>query len=42
MYYDEAVVTDLVAKLRKDVLKMQTLILSIVESYPFQNRSAKR
>ena len=41
-YYDEAVVTDLVAKLRKDDLKMQTLILSIVESYPFQNRSAKR
>jgi len=41
-YYDEPVVTDLVAKLRKDDLKMQTLILSIVESHPFQNRSAKR
>ncbi len=41
-YYDEAVVTELVAKLRKDDLKMQTLILSIVESHPFQNRSAKR
>lgn len=41
-YYDEAVVTDLVAKLRKDDLKMQTLVLSIVESPPFQFRSAKR
>jgi hypothetical protein len=41
-YYDEAVVTDLVAKLRQDDLKMQTLILSIVESPPFQFRSAKR
>ena len=41
-YYDEPVISDLVAKLRKDDLKMQTLILSIVESYPFQNRSVKR
>jgi hypothetical protein len=41
-YYDEAVVTDLVTKLRKDDLKMQTLILSVIESPPFQNRSAKR
>lgn len=41
-YYDEPVISELVAKLRKDDLKMQTLILSIVESYPFQNRSAKR
>ena len=41
-YYDEPVVTDLVAKLRKDNLKMQTLILSVIESPPFQNRSAKR
>jgi hypothetical protein len=41
-YYDEPVVSDLVAKLRKDDLKMQSLILSIVESHPFQNRSAKR
>jgi len=41
-YYDEPVVTDLVAKLRKDDLKMQTLILSVIESHPFQNRSAKR
>jgi hypothetical protein len=41
-YYDEPVITDLVAKLRKDDLKMQTLILSVIESHPFQNRSAKR
>ncbi|MCW1883487.1 DUF1592 domain-containing protein [Luteolibacter flavescens] len=41
-YYDEPVVTDLVAKLRKDDLKMQTLIFSVIESHPFQNRSAKR
>lgn len=41
-YYDEPVIGDLVAKLRKDKLQMQTLIFSIVESHPFQNRSAKR
>ena len=45
-YYDEPVVTDLVtdlvARLRKDDLKMQNLILSVIESPPFQNRSAKR
>jgi hypothetical protein len=41
-YYDEAVVTGLVAKLQSDNLKMQTLILSIVASDPFQNRSATR
>jgi hypothetical protein len=41
-YYDEPVVTDLVTKLREDDLKMQTLILSVIESPPFQNRSAKR
>jgi hypothetical protein len=41
-YYDEAVVSELVAGLRKDDLKMQTLILSVVESPPFQHRSAKR
>jgi hypothetical protein len=41
-YYDEPVVTDLVAKLRENDLKMQTLILSIIESPPFQYRSAKR
>lgn len=41
-YYDEPVIGDLVAKLRKDGLKMQTLIFSVVDSHPFQNRSAKR
>jgi hypothetical protein len=41
-YYDEPVVTDLVAKLRADDLKMQTLILSVIDSHPFQHRSAKR
>ena len=41
-YYDEPVVTDLVAKLRKDDLKMQSLILSVIDSHPFQHRSAKR
>ncbi|RYD79043.1 MAG: DUF1592 domain-containing protein [Verrucomicrobiaceae bacterium] len=41
-YYDEPVVTELVTKLRKDDLKMQTLILSVIESHPFQNRSANR
>jgi hypothetical protein len=33
---------DLVKKLRQNDLKTQSLILSIVESHPFQNRSAKR
>ncbi|MCB1133426.1 MAG: DUF1585 domain-containing protein, partial [Verrucomicrobiae bacterium] len=41
-YYDEPVVTDLVATLRKDDLKMQSLILSVIDSHPFQHRSAKR
>ena len=41
-YYDEPVIVDLVKKLRQNDLKMQSLILSIVESHPFQNRSAKR
>jgi len=41
-YYDQPVVGDLVEKLRKDDLKMQTLILSVIESHPFQHRSAKR
>ncbi|WP_367872105.1 DUF1592 domain-containing protein [Luteolibacter sp. Populi] len=41
-YYDEPVISELVGKLRKEDLKMQSLILSIVESQPFQNRSAKR
>ncbi|MCU0796673.1 MAG: DUF1592 domain-containing protein [Akkermansiaceae bacterium] len=41
-YYDEAVVTDLVTALRKDDLKMQSLILSVIASHPFQHRSAQR
>ncbi len=41
-YYDEPVVTDLVTKLRADDMKMHALILAIVESHPFQHRSAKR
>ncbi len=41
-YYDEPVITNLVAKLRADDMKMQALILAIVESPPFQHRSAKR
>ena len=41
-YYDEPVVTGLVAKVRKDDLKMQSLILAVIESHPFQHRSAKR
>ena len=41
-YYDEPVIVDLVKKLRQNDLKTQSLILSIVESHPFQNRSAKR
>jgi len=41
-YYDEPVIVELVKKLRQNDLKMQSLILSIVESHPFQNRSAKR
>lgn len=41
-YYDEAVVTDLVAELRKNDLEIHSLILSIISSHPFQHRSAKR
>ncbi len=41
-YYDEPVVSDLVAKLRQNDQKMQSQNLSIVESHPFQNRSAKQ
>lgn len=41
-YYDEPVVVDLVRQLRGDGLKMQTLILGIVQSPPFLNRSATR
>ena len=41
-YYDEPVVTGLVAKVRNDDLTMQSLILAVIESHPFQHRSAKR
>ncbi|WP_193214721.1 DUF1592 domain-containing protein [Luteolibacter marinus] len=41
-YYDEAVVTDLVTRLRADDLKMQSLVLAVVESPPFRNRSSSR
>ena len=41
-YYDEPVVSDLVAELRRNELKMRPLIHAITESHPFQNRSAKR
>lgn len=41
-YYDEAVVNDLLAKLQKNDYKMQSLVLAIVQSDPFQNRAAKR
>jgi len=41
-YYDEPAVADLVRDLRANDLKAQSLILSIVESHPFQYRSAKR
>ena len=41
-YYDEPVVGELLEKLRADNYRIQTLIIAITESYPFQNRSAKR
>ncbi len=41
-YYDEPVVSELLEKLRADNYRIQTLIIAITESYPFQNRSAKR
>lgn len=41
-YYDEPVITELVAKLRKDDLKMRSLLLAVIESPPFLNRSATR
>jgi len=41
-YYDEPVIVDLVRQLRANGLKMQPLILGIVLSHPFQNRSATR
>ena len=41
-YYDEPVISALVADLRKNELRMRPLIHAITESHPFQNRSAKR
>lgn len=41
-YYDEPAVADLVRDLRANDLKAQSLILSIVQSHPFQFRSSKR
>jgi hypothetical protein len=41
-YYDEPVVADLVRDLRKNDLAAQSLVLSIVQSHPFQYRSSKR
>ncbi|BCX46500.1 hypothetical protein HAHE_04080 [Haloferula helveola] len=41
-YYDEPVITELVDRLRKDKLKARSLVLAIVESHPFQHRSATR
>lgn len=41
-YYDEPVINSLLTTLKKNDYKAQSLILAIAESYPFQNRSAKR
>lgn len=41
-YYDEPVISSLVANLRKNKLRMRSLIHAITASDPFQNRSAKR
>ncbi|MDB4734764.1 DUF1585 domain-containing protein, partial [Akkermansiaceae bacterium] len=41
-YYDEAVVTKIVAKLEKSGYSSQTLIHEIVNSRPFLNRSSTR
>lgn len=41
-YYDEPVITELVADLRTKNLKIRPLIHAIIASDPFQNRSAKR
>jgi len=41
-YYDEPVVSGLLEKLKADNYRMQTLIIAITESHPFQNRSANR
>ncbi|BDS07598.1 hypothetical protein NT6N_26380 [Oceaniferula spumae] len=41
-YYDEPVVSDLLKKLKADNYRMQTLIIAIAESHPFQHRSSSR
>jgi len=41
-YYDEPVISALVAGLRNNQLRIRPLIHSIIASAPFQNRSAKR
>ncbi|MGB0774692.1 MAG: DUF1592 domain-containing protein, partial [Akkermansiaceae bacterium] len=41
-YYDEPVINDLLKKLRADNYRIQSLIVAITESHPFQNRSANR
>lgn len=41
-YYDEAFVTEIVAKLEKKDYSMHELILEVVQSRPFLNRSATR
>jgi hypothetical protein len=41
-YYDEAVVSKIVAKTSQSGLKMQDLLLEVIESRPFLNRSATR
>ena len=41
-YYDEPVVGSLVERLRKNGLQSHALVLGIVESLPFQHRSATR
>ena len=41
-YYDEPVVAEIARELRDNEYKSHTLILAIVNSHPFQNRSAKR
>lgn len=41
-YYDEPVIGDLLKKLKADNYRMQTLIIAIAESHPFQNRSSSR
>jgi hypothetical protein len=40
--YDEIVVDDLVQEVAEDGYRMQTLIKSVVTSYPFMNRRIGR